>query len=218
MSLHPGRVLKASELGSDAQPLKSARGQPLPHGRTELSAVVDAAERARTLIATAEQRAREILASAAAEAASVRLRAEERGRADGVARIAAQAVALSQREAEAEKRGLDRTVQLARLLAERLLGEELALDPSRVVSLARQALDETRGARQVKIVAHPEDLVLLERATGPLGLDPSAARFEPDPKRARGNLRIETDVGVLDAELAPQLERLAIKLREAIRS
>jgi flagellar biosynthesis/type III secretory pathway protein FliH len=29
-------------------------------------------------------------------------------------------------------------------------------------------------------------------------------------------LRIETDIGVLDADLAPQLDRLALRLRETL--
>lgn len=217
MTLASGRVVKASELDEVERVAPSAR-QSLPRGRVEPSALVDAAERARAVLQAAEERAREVLESARAEAAGVRLRAEEEGRADGAAAVAAQAIALSSREAQADERQLDRWVELGRLLAERLLGAELALDPGRVVGLARQALDETRGARQVKIVAHPADLALLERSAAALGLEPSAARFEPDAQRARGNLRIETEIGVLDADLAPQLERLALKLREAMGS
>ena len=37
-----------------------------------------------------------------------------------------------------------------------------------------------------------------------------------DSARARGSLRIETDIGVLDADLAPQLDRLALRLRETL--
>jgi flagellar biosynthesis/type III secretory pathway protein FliH len=218
MTLTPGRVLKASALGADAERVTSSLQPMLPRGRVAPSALVDAAEVARALLSAAEQRASQVLAAARAEAAAVRLRAEEEGRADGAAAVAAQAIALSSLEALADERQMDRWVELARLLAERLLGAELALDPSRVVALARQALDETRGARQVKIVAHPDDLALLERSAAALGLEPSAMRFEPDADRARGNLRIETEIGVLDAELAPQLERLALKLREAIGS
>jgi len=149
-------------------------------------------------------------------AAELRLRAEAEGRADAAAKIAAHAIALRQNEARADERALNRSVELARLLAERLLGESLRVAPEQVVALAKQALSEARGARRIHLVAHPEDAQILEHSLPALGLDPSTAQVRVDPSRARGNLRIETEIGVLDAELAPQLERLSLKLRESL--
>jgi hypothetical protein len=37
-----------------------------------------------------------------------------------------------------------------------------------------------------------------------------------DPERPRNSLRLDTDIGVLDADLAPQLDRLLPKLRESL--
>ncbi|HEX7451377.1 MAG TPA: FliH/SctL family protein, partial [Polyangiaceae bacterium] len=144
------------------------------------------------------------------------LLAEAEGRADAAAKIAARALALRHHEARSEERELSRSVDLARLLAERLLGESLRVAPEQVVALARQALSEARGARRITIVAHPEDAKLLEHSLTALGLDPSTAQIRADATRARGDLRIETEIGVLDAELAPQLERLSLKLRESL--
>ena len=85
-----------------------------------------------------------------------------------------------------------------------------------VVSLARQALAEARGARRLNIVAHPEDAKLLSGSLASLGVAVETVRLVPDATRARGSLRIETDIGVLDADLAPQLDRLALRLRETL--
>jgi flagellar biosynthesis/type III secretory pathway protein FliH len=149
-------------------------------------------------------------------AAELRLRAEAEGRADAAAKIAARALALRHHEACADERALGRSVELARLLAERLLGESLRVAPEQVTALAKQALGEARGARRISLVAHPEDARILEQNLLALGLDPSTARVRADAQRTRGNLRIETEIGVLDAELAPQLERLSLKLRESL--
>lgn len=214
MTLSRGRVVPASELG-EAIPVEGGR-RGLPRGRVEPADVVDAADRARGLVAAAEREAAAILDEARREAAQLRLRAEEEGRAEAAAEVAARAVALAEHEARADERELDRSVELARLLAERLLGEQLELDPGRVVALARQALAEARGARNITIVAHPEDVAVLERSMKALGLDPGTCRIQADTSRARGNLRLETDIGVLDAELSPQLERLALKLRQSL--
>ena len=214
MTLSRGRVIPASELG-EAVPVHGQR-RGLPRGRVEPREVVDAAERGRSIVAAAEKQAATILEQAEREAAQVRLRAEEEGRAEAAAQVASRALALADLEARADARQLDRSVDLARILAERLLGEQLAIDPGRVVALARQALAEAHGARSVTIVAHPEDVAVLERSLDALGLDPGTTRIQADGSRARGNLRLETDIGVLDAELGPQLERLALKLRQTL--
>jgi flagellar biosynthesis/type III secretory pathway protein FliH len=108
-------------------------------------------------------------------------------------------------------------VELARLLAERLLGTALRLDPGLVVSLAERALSEARGARRVRLVAHPDDAARLEAQGESLGATLDALEILADPARAPGDLRLETEIGVLDAQLAPQLDRLAQKLRESLR-
>jgi flagellar biosynthesis/type III secretory pathway protein FliH len=77
-------------------------------------------------------------------------------------------------------------------------------------------LAEARGARRVRLIAHPEDATLLQRSLPELGIDAAALSIETDPSRARGNLRLETDIGVLDAELAPQLDRLVARLARSL--
>ena len=130
--------------------------------------------------------------------------------------MAAHALSLATHEAKADERGLERTVSLARMLAERLLGASLAIAPEQVISLAQQALSEARGARRLSIVAHPEDAKLLLQSLPSLGVAIETVRIVSDDARARGSLRIETDIGVLDADLAPQLDRLALRLRETL--
>lgn len=217
MSIGKGRVIKAPVLAAtSADPIAFAPTTPIVIGRRVPREIVDASVRACAIIAEAESRAEALVSAAARAAGDVRLRAEAEGRADGVAQLAAHAVKLSAHEARADERALDRTVELARILAERLLGESLRLDAQTIVPLARQALREARGARRVRIVAHPNDATALERELVSLGAGFEAVEVVPDPSRAPGNLRIETEIGVLDAALAPQLDRLAKRLRESM--
>lgn len=216
MSLTRGRVIAASEL-TDAERVAPPGSTGPARARVVRREIVDASERAREIVATAEARAAELLSAAERDAAQVRLRAEAEGRADGAAQLAARALALHAHEAALDERALDRSVALAQLLAERVLGAELSIAPDKIASLARAALSEAKGARRATIVAHPEDAAILERAISSLGLDAEAIRIQKDAGRTRGNLRVETDIGALDAELAPQLERLALKLRESLR-
>jgi flagellar biosynthesis/type III secretory pathway protein FliH len=216
MKLGVGRVLKADALSGAVAVSLEIEEKTLPRGQVVRREVLDAAERAQRLLSTAQERATHIVADAERAAAELRLLAEAEGRADAAAKIAARALALRHHEALREERELDRSVDLARLLAERLLGESLRIAPEQVISLARQALGEARGARRISVVAHPEDARILEHSLPALGLDPNTAQIRADATRARGNLRIETEIGVLDAELAPQLERLSLKLRESL--
>ena len=216
MKLEVGRVVKAEALSGAITVTLDVADKTLPRGQLVRRDVLEAADRAERLISAAEERATRIVNDAERAAAELRLLAEAEGRADAAAKVAARAIALRHHEARAEERELSRSVELARLLAERLLGESLRVAPEQVIALARQALAEARGARRITVVAHPEDAVILLHSLPALGLDPSTAQVRADPARTRGNLRIETEIGVLDAELSPQLERLSLKLRESL--
>lgn len=175
--------------------------------------VVEASEHARGLVAAAEARAATILAETERRSADYKLRVEEQARADAAAAFAARMLRLAALESSGAERELERAMGIARVLAERLLGAELRLDPSRVAELARQALAEAAGARRITVVAHPEDEAILRARLPGLGVDLAAVTLRPDAARPRGGLRLETELGVLDAELAPQLDRLFDKLR-----
>lgn len=212
-----GRVL-SRDAAAPAEPLRrlDLRERGLPFGRVVPKVLVDASAEATRLLTKARAEAQALVAAAERKAADLKLLAEAEARAEASAKLAAHALSLATHEAKADERALSRSVELARLLAERLLGASLALAPEQVVTLAKQALAEARGARRLSIVAHPEDAKLLLQALPSLGVVVETLRISPDPARKRGSLRIETDIGVLDADLAPQLDRLALKLRETL--
>ena len=212
-----GRVLLREDAeAATALPLPRLAPPPLRLGRVAPKSLVDASAEATRLLSNARAEAERLLAGAERKAADLRLLAEAEARAEATAKLAAHALALVTHEAKADERALDRSVALARLLAERLLGASLSVAPEQVVTLARQALAEARGARRLGIVAHPDDAKLLSDSIASLGVAAEAVRIVPDGTRARGSLRIETDIGVLDADLAPQLDRLALRLRETL--
>jgi flagellar biosynthesis/type III secretory pathway protein FliH len=220
MRLGFGRVVSAAEADertTEARVAPALRpvASRVPRGRVAPAEIVNAADTARALVERAERSAADIVQRAEREAADLRLRALTEARAEAAARIAAHALALSFREDQALERNLDRVVEVARILAERLLGEALGLEPARVVALARRAVEEARGARRITVIAHPADAVLIEQALHSLNAG-GAASVLADPARSRGSLRLDTDLGVLDADLAPQLDRLLPKLRESL--
>jgi flagellar assembly protein FliH/type III secretion protein L len=247
MSVERARIIKATHAGGDARGVAnvdpnatSARDAtfapraPLPSARASArdatfapnapnaalarrvpAKVVDAHEEAARIVAEARAHAEAILAEAKGSVAAVVEAAARDAREEAIARVTAEHLAERLSEEERVERHLDRTIDLAVLLAERLVGEALAVDPARITALARGALVEARGARRLRIEACPDDLPALEAMLASLGA--SVATVEASADLARGSLVVHTELGRVDARLAPQLARLAPALREALR-
>jgi len=171
---------------------------------------------ARALLDKAHEEAAQIVARAEAAANDRMLQQQARARADALCLVVGEALELRKRQAELSKNLLDRSVDYATLLAERLLGEELALAPERIRALARQVLEEAAGARHAIIVAHPRDASELRAGLGGLGSLLDSVGIEDDDKLNRGQIRVETELGVIEADLRGQLERLATQLRKLL--
>jgi len=146
-----------------------------------------------------------------------RARAYHEARAHVETELAAHYLALRMRHEQHAEDDLDRTVALAVLLAERLIGATLRVDGHRIVHMAQAALAEARGARKVVIEACPLDVEELRSNLTAFGLPPECVDIRENPELASGSLSLQTDLGSLDARLSPQLERLAVALRDALR-
>jgi len=173
-----------------------------------------AAER---LVREAESEAEALLARAREEAAALAERAANAAREEGDAQLAARWLALRDAESARLARDADRVVSVAVVLAERLLGAALGLEPSRIADLARSVLDEARVARRATIEAHPIDVRELRQRLPSAGLAIDAVELRENESLARGELLLHTDLGIIDAKLASRLDRLAEALRDALR-
>jgi type III secretion protein L len=180
------------------------------------SVEIDARDEAARMIGAARRAADAILDEARAKATNVAEDAAREAAEAERAKLAALYLATRAREERSAEVELDRAVDLARVLAERLIGEAIAADPAVVARLARQALTEARGARSVRIEAHPDDVAALQNHVAHLDIA-SVASVAGDVTLERGCLRLHTDLGTIDAQLRPQLERLAKALRDALR-
>jgi flagellar assembly protein FliH/type III secretion protein L len=207
--------LKKGAVTRAATALCLAPALPSPSQRV-VREVVDANILAQRLLCDARKEADAIVAQARDRAEHVAGRAAEEARKAEHAKLAAHYLALCREEERREEQDLDRTMGLATILAERLLGEALDVDPTRIVSLARQALVEAKGAARAVIDASPLDADALRSHVLAFGLTEGAVDVKIDPQLPRGSLRVHTNLGTLDVQLTPQLERLAKALRDAI--
>lgn len=224
MTLRRARVLSNSDATRAlpaAQPaVDPSRGTVASPPRATIlpRVVADAHARAEALVHKAREEARQILAQAEAAADDLILQQQARARADALCLVVGETLELRKRQAELSKNALDRSIGFATLLAERLLGEELEQKPERVRALARQALREAAGARQAVLIAHPRDAAELRAGLAGLGDLLDSLGIEEDPRLGRGQLRVETELGVIEADLRGQLQRLAAQLKKLLES
>jgi flagellar biosynthesis/type III secretory pathway protein FliH len=196
-------------------PLLSPRVAVAPHRRIAREEV-EARFAAERIEQEARARAEAILAEARAQGVAAGEQAADAAREQAHAQAIAQWIAVRRAEDARLQADADRVIALAVVLAERLVGATLEVAPARITSLAQGVLAEARGARRATLEAHPVDAQHLREQLATLGLDAGAVEVRDDPSLARGALRLHTDVGILDAQLAPRLERLAVALRDAL--
>lgn len=206
MTLERARIIKGAFDAEITRPAPIAHDASL-YGRRIPREVVDARAEAARIVEDAKKKAAEILSAVRDEAAREAREAE-------TARLAAAFLALKREAEQRAERDLDRAVELATLLAERLVGEGLRLEPARIAEMAASVLEEARGARRVRIDASPDDVEPLRQALSAVGHE---ADVHADGELSRGSLVVHTDLGSIDARLRPQLARLAAALREAMR-
>ncbi len=190
----------------------------VPRGRIVSRERVQAAEQASELLALARERAAQIIDQAEAEAAGIRSEAQKKGVEEGAAKLASAWLVFNKREADADIRALDRSLAIGRLLAERLIGDSLLLDPNIVAGLAREAMHHLWRSKKVTIHAHPTDAVALSRNVATFGMPSERIVIAEDTSRERGSLRFTSEFGELDGELGPQLDRLVEAIRQDLRA
>ncbi len=214
MSPPRARVVRAAQTGT-LSPLLPPRVSTATHKRIAKEEV-EAHFAAERIEREARANADEIVEQARRDALDAGRQAREAATAEAHAQAVAQWAAVRRAEDARLAASADRVVALAVVLAERLVGAALDVHPERVASIARSVIAEARGARRATLDAHPTDAEALRQQLHALGLPAGAVEVRDDASLARGALRLHTDVGVLDAQLTPRLERLAAVLADAL--
>lgn len=164
--------------------------------------VLDARDEAKRIVELAEQRAHALLAEAEATADRMHREAVERGHAEGLEQAAA---ILAQAEAardEALSREREVIVELALSVAAKIVEAELETRPEQADAILRGLLERMRRARHITVHVHPRDAARIA------DLLEEHMTAVPDPALARGEFRIESEQGELDARFETRLRLL----------
>jgi len=107
-------------------------------------------------------------------------------------------------------------VELAALIAARVLKRSVDLDPEVVVDQLEAVLETLVSPTDLRVRAHPDDIELLSRVA-PAMFERCAqcahASIVPDPSLTRGSCVAQTDRGgEIDASIGAQLDRIAATL------
>lgn len=211
-SLRRAHVLKREHVGS-AEPRRQGDPTPtsteIPRGRLLRRVEHEASQRADAIVRAARDEASAIVAQARDAADELRQRAIADAHADAKKRYAAALDAIEVGLTVEQRR--EHLVALARLLAEQLIVDELRLRPEAIVGRARNLLQRAAGARHVVLVCHPDHVDALREVASS---DGGAPGVRPDASLAPGDIRIDTDVGRVEAHVRSELRKLASALVE----
>ncbi len=107
----------------------------------------------------------------------------------------AQLDALEQQMAQA-------LVRVATEVARQVVRDELRTDPQRIARVTREAVNAVLiSARHIVVQVHPDDLALVEQGAAEV-IAARGARVVADPSIERGDCRVLSDVGTIDARIA----------------
>jgi flagellar assembly protein FliH len=105
-------------------------------------------------------------------------------------------------------------VQLALLIARRILHRQLAVDESALTALARVAFDRLSRTESYRVTVHPRFAAALAAALPPA--QASRVQIEQDPSCACGTLIIHSSEGTIDASVDTQLEEIGRGLADRL--
>jgi flagellar biosynthesis/type III secretory pathway protein FliH len=213
-----GRVIALSNQSALPPLTPQVRGLE-PRGRVVSEDLTTAAQQALRIVEEAEAMAAARLAQIEQDAGRIRAEMRLQALADVELEHLRKTLDLAMMRQRVTAEAEQDIIAVARLLAERILSEELTLQPERLVQLAHQVLREARGARTITIFAAPQDARYLSCEIEKLATNSNACvNVLADDNLGQGDLRIETDVGTIDGRIETQLAHLASTILESIRS
>ena len=107
-------------------------------------------------------------------------------------------------------------VQLALLIAKRVLHRQLSVDEGALTAIARVAFERLTRSESYTVTVHPRFAPAITSALP--GNQTSRVHIEPDPNCAMGTLIVRSDEGVIDASIDTQLEEISRGLADRLAS
>ncbi|HKS72892.1 MAG TPA: type III secretion system stator protein SctL [Terriglobales bacterium] len=196
------KILKP-ELFSEKLPISSAK--------VLKREVYEASRDARDVVTQAQERARQIIAQAEDQCEAIRAQAREEGYASGLAEWNQILGETRQRADELARTWEETMLRLSMRVAEKIIGEQLKINPDTVVDIVREVLKGAHPGKRLAIQVNEADAPIvrsrMNRIKECTSLN-SDIEVVPSSTVARGGCVIESDLGIIDARLETQLKCL----------
>jgi len=128
--------------------------------------------------------------------------------------LAAGAARLAGLEGELIRQAQQQVLELALEIAARVLSQEIRAARHEIEPIVAEAMRRVPSRRDVVVHLHPEDLARCTPPGEAIGADDEAdVRFVADPAVPVAGCLIETPEGVVESDVAGNLQRLAEALR-----
>jgi len=219
----PKVIKRGTHTASPSSPPSSRRSAPPSSGRGRKPIakkdVVEARAAARSLRAEAEEQATGIIDQARREAEELRQKGYEEGYQEGLGQYTEQTTSALMQIESYRAQVEPEYIRLVSSCVERIIGEELKLNPEAVIGVVRSALKDAVQQREVNVRIHPDDVAALRKHQRRL-VDALARantiEVREDATVARGGCIIMTELGTIDASLERQLVALQTVLDDEL--
>jgi type III secretion protein L len=172
----------------------------------------DVMDESEQVLAEAERGRRTLLDDARAEVERAIERAIAEGSEEGAGQAQHMRDEIAGLSARMFKEVEGEVVRTAVRVAAEMLATEMRLRDDVVVDVAATALLAARAAREINLRVHPRDAAVVRAAKPRLVANLTRAKdveIREDRRVSPGGVLIETESGVVDAQLATQLDELA---------
>jgi flagellar assembly protein FliH len=146
-----------------------------------------------------------------------RRQGEEQGKASSASalqQLAASITELTALRADARKRAERDVVELAILVARRVLHRELTVDKGALTALVRVILERMARSENWRVTIHPDFVAPIQSAIPAAQL--SRIEFVADPGCSRGTVLFRSAGGIIDASIESQLEEISRGLTDRL--
>lgn len=173
-----------------------------------------ALKEAQKITDAAQERAHEIIADANAKLKAAQEKGYQDGFEAGKLQAAREAIRLIEDHAVLSEKISREAAGLAVSIANSIIGEHVKIAPDTVLKIATMALRESVVGDSVSLIVHPEDLELLQEASGELSRLVGGVRvvIETDRLLTRGGCVVKTEFGEVDASIKTLLSAVAERL------
>lgn len=208
-----GKIVKGGGAPEDDGPASSSKGER----KVIKKDVHSAKEEGKQILDRAEDEARAIVEKAESEADSIRGRARAEGYEEGIAKLNELALQFQESRRLMFEESRDEILRLAVKIAGKILGRELESNDNAFTDLVMRAMRGIQGESRVQVRVNPSDMKKIQKDRKRLVEEVGQGReieLVEDAKVSEGGCVIETDLGIIDAQLETQLRVLEKALTE----